>query len=418
MVKNDESTNLYVARQAILNKDKQTVAYELLFRDSFENQIPVLVNKYVATKKLLVNSMAVFGLDKLTGNKPAFINFTDKNIENGQVELLPPDKVYIEILEDVKISRTLLSTCKRLRNKGYKFALDDFVFTPDHWPLIKLASVVKIDFSITKTADARKSIRKTIPDNISLLAEKVETKKDYEQAANLGYDFFQGYFFCKPTIISKRTTVTNALSQILLLQEINRSMLNINELENIIKQDISLVHKLLKYINSPFIGLSYKISSIKQAIILLGKDKIRKWINIICLQELSQKYPNELFAILLVRGKLCELIAANIKIISGEKDTAFLVGILSLSDVLFGQPMEEIITELGVTEDIRAALLGKNNIFGSLLQIAKLYETANWQNIHSWCKFNNFSEKFLAELYSEAVIWSNSINKNIKISRI
>ncbi|WP_196598123.1 EAL and HDOD domain-containing protein, partial [Pectinatus frisingensis] len=241
MIKNNESINLYVARQAILDKDKQTVAYELLFRDSFENQIPVLVNKYVATKKLLVNSMAVFGLDKLTGNKPAFINFTDKNIENGQVELLPPDKVYIEILEDVKISRTLLSTCKRLRNKGYKFALDDFVFTPDHWPLIKLASVVKIDFSITKTADARKSIRKTIPDNISLLAEKVETKKDYEQAANLGYDFFQGYFFCKPTIISKRTTVTNALSQILLLQEINRSMLNINELENIIKQDISLV---------------------------------------------------------------------------------------------------------------------------------------------------------------------------------
>ncbi|WP_196602420.1 EAL and HDOD domain-containing protein [Pectinatus frisingensis] len=317
MVKNDESTNLYVARQAILNKDKKTVAYELLFRDSFENRMPVSVNKYVATKKLLVNSMAVFGLDKLTGNKPAFINFTDKNIENGQVELLPPDKVYIEILEDVKISRTLLSTCKRLNLfpifkrdlLKHKWGL--------YWPLIELASIIKIDFSITKTADARKSVRKTIPRNISLLAEKVETRKDYEQAANLGYDFFQGYFFYKPTIISKRTTVTNALSQFLLLQEINHSTLNINELENIIGQDISLVHKLLKYINSPFIGLSYKISSIKQAIILLGKDKIQKWINIICLQELSQKHPNELFAILLVRGKLCELIAANMKIISG-----------------------------------------------------------------------------------------------------
>lgn len=406
--------NLYVARQPILDHELNTVAYELLFRDGLQNSMNYNIDGYDATQKILSNSMVAFGLRNIAGNKKLFINFTGQNIEKGDVSSLPPEMVIVEILENTEPTAALLSTCRELKKKGYKFALDDFVFAAKYQPLIDLADIIKIDFLITKTPAERKRMREILPKHIKLLAEKVENQEEYEQALAFGYELFQGYFFCKPVIISQQTSQVDITSQLMLLRELNNNKLDLDRLESIIKRDISLIHKLLKYIiNSPYASSSDKVHTLKQAISLLKIDGIRNWINLVCMKDLSAEKPNELFTTLLIRAKFCELTAENIPNTKVEKDTAFLVGMLSLSDVVLGQPMEKIINDLGLATEIRDALVLHKNILGELLKLSTDYEHGNWQEVKIWCKKNHFPEELLASLYNEVIQWSTKINEGI-----
>lgn len=406
--------NLYVARQPILDHELNTVAYELLFRDGLQNSMNYNIDGYDATQKILSNSMVAFGLRNIAGNKKLFINFTGQNIEKGDVSSLPPEMVVVEILENTEPTAALLSTCRELKKKGYKFALDDFVFAAKYQPLIDLADIIKIDFLITKTATERKRMREIIPKRIKLLAEKVENQEEYEQALAFGYELFQGYFFCKPVIISQQTSQVDITSQLMLLRELNNNNLDIDRLESIIKRDISLIHKLLKYIiNSPYASGSDRVHTLKQAISLLKIDGIRNWINLVCMKDLSAERPNELFTTLLIRAKFCELTAENIPNAKVEKDTAFLVGMLSLSDVVLGQPMEKIINDLGLASEIKDALVLHKNILGELLKLSTDYEQGNWQEVKIWCQKNHFPEELLASLYNEVIQWSTRINEGI-----
>ncbi|WP_196604346.1 EAL and HDOD domain-containing protein [Pectinatus haikarae] len=405
--------NVYVARQPILNQSKETVAYELLFRDGLQNSMNYKINGYAATQKILSNSMVAFGIGKLASNKKVFVNFTEQNITNGDVELLPPEMVVIEILENTEPTAPLLAKCKELKNNGYTFALDDFVFEPKYQPFIDLADIVKIDFLITHTAEERKKIRQIIPPHVKLLAEKVETLEEYEQALSFGYELFQGYFFCKPVIISEKTARVDITAQFMLMREMNSTHVDINRIENIIKNDLSLIHKLLKYINSPYIGIPNEVRNLRQAIALLGINGVRNWVNLVCIRDLSSEKPNELFVILLIRAKFCELTTENISAKNSEKDTAFLIGMLSLSDVVLDQPIEKIIDELGLAPEIKAALLFRQNDLGQLLNMVTDYEHGDWMKVKNWCHENNFSEELLASLYNEVIHWATKMNEDI-----
>jgi len=401
--------DIFVARQAILNNKKQVIAYELLFRNGLTNAMDDSIDGYNATQNIVANSLVFLGLKTLTGGKRAFINFTDRNIKDGTVKLLPPQLVSVEILENVQPTKALISACKNLRTMGYQLVLDDFVFEPKYQPLVDLADVIKIDFLITKTASEREAIRKMIPGHIKLLAEKVETAEDYQQAISFGYEYFQGYFFCKPDIITRKALPVSALSQLLLIKEVNQSDFDVPQLEKIIKHDVALAHKLLQYINSPGIGIVNKINNIKQAIILLGLNGIRKWANLVSMRELSADKPSELFTICLIRAKFCELVANVMGDRDVASDTAFLMGIFSLLDVVLDRPMEEVLSDLGLSTELEAALLGKDTKLTSILHFAQSYERGNWAIVKEWCEKNNFTEVKLSHSYQQAICWSDTI---------
>lgn len=401
--------NIFVARQAILNTKRQVVAYELLFRNGFTNYMDGSIDGSNATQNIVANSLIVLGINTLTGGKRAFINFTAHNITSGIVELLPKKLITIEILEDVLPSQELINACKNLRKLGYTLVLDDFVFRPNYKPLIDLADMIKVDFLVIKTPHERKRMREIIPPHIKLLAEKVETEEDYKQAIKFGYEYFQGYFFSKPEIITRKALSTTTVSQLLLIQEINRSDFNVASLEKIIKHDLSLSYKLLKYINSPVIGIKTKISSIKQAITLLGLMGIRNWANIVSLRELSLEKMPELFTISLLRAKFCELLAKSVPSHRAISDTAFLVGIFSLLDTLLDRSMATLLSEIKLSTEIEMTLLGKNTKLTPLLTLIIAYEEGNWLLVDKLCTDHGFPQEKLLAFYQQALSWADQI---------
>lgn len=405
--------DIFVARQPILDSSKRVVAYELLFRSGTTNYFDDTMNGDNATHDLVANSLVFLGINALTGGKKAFINFTESTIKTGIIKLLPKNLVAVEILETVRPNLALLSACTTLRELGYQLVLDDFVYHPKLKPLIDLADIIKIDFLITTEAEERKKVREMIPTHIKLLAEKVETEDDFRQGLAFGYEYFQGYFFCKPDIISQKALPVATLSQILLIKEINGPDFEINGLEKIINHDVSLAHKLLKYINSPGIGIPTKITSIKQAITLLGRMGMRNWINIIALRELSSEKPPELYVLALVRGKLCELIASTLDNYKSKSNIAFLVGMFSLLDGFLDRSMDEILAELNLATEIEEALLGKDTELAAVLLLAITYDKGDWLKVSALCKKYDILENRLSAFYQQSICWANTLTGSL-----
>lgn len=403
--------DVYVGRQPILDKKQNTVAYELLFRDGFKNKMNTNIDGYYATQKVLSDIITSIGLNKIIGNKKGFINFTQGNIENGDVSVLPPEIMVVEILENTKPTESLLKACWALKKKGYKFALDDFVFKEQYRPFLDLADIVKIDFRITNTIAERKKMRSIIPSHIKLLAEKVETREEYRQALTFGYELFQGYFFCEPAIISQKASKVDISAQLSLLREMNKSDVDINHISQIIQRNVSLVHKLLRYMNSSYIGLRHHIHNIKQAIALLGLNGLRSWVNLVCMHDLSMEKPDELFVVPLIRAKFCEIVAENLTTQKLEKETAFLTGMLSLSDVIMEQPMGKVVDDLALASEVKNALLFHENGYGQLLNLILNYEQGNLEKVETWCQQNKFSTKLLISLYTKVIQWSVLMNE-------
>ena len=399
----------FIGRQAILDQKKNVYAYEILFRSGLKNAFDPSLDGNVATQSVMVNTMLDFGMKKLVSDKKAFINFTEKNLLNRAPQLLPADSIVVEILETVQPTPAILEAVQELKDEGYKIALDDFVLLPGYEPLIDMADIIKVDFRITEDPEERKRLREILPGHVRLLAEKIETEEEFHQALEYGYVLFQGYFFCKPVVLHKKKLTSNALSQIRLLKEVNRQDFDFSAIINVISSDTNLVHKLLTYINSVGIGLTYHISNLRQAAVLLGSGGIRRWVTLISLQTFSEDKPPELFTISLLRAKFCELIAHEIKRPDLTPDTGFLLGMFSLLDVLLSQPMEEVLKEVGLSSELNAALLGEDNILRHVLDLVIAYEQGDWDKVITCCRRENIPVEHLQPCYDEVLKWYNTL---------
>lgn len=399
----------FIGRQAILDQKKNVYAYEILFRSGLKNAFDPSLDGNVATQSVMVNTMLDFGMKKLVSDKKAFINFTEKNLLNRAPQLLPADSIVVEILETVQPTPAILEAVQELKDEGYKIALDDFVLLPGYEPLIDMADIIKVDFRITGDPEERKRLREILPGHVRLLAEKIETEEEFHQALEYGYVLFQGYFFCKPVVLHKKKLTSNALSQIRLLKEVNRQDFDFSAIINVISSDTNLVHKLLTYINSVGIGLTYHISNLRQAAVLLGSGGIRRWVTLISLQTFSEDKPPELFTISLLRAKFCELIAHEIKRPDLTPDTGFLLGMFSLLDVLLSQPMEEVLKEVGLSSELNAALLGEDNILRHVLDLVIAYEQGDWDKVITCCRRENIPVEHLQPCYDEVLKWYNTL---------
>jgi c-di-GMP-related signal transduction protein len=284
--------DVFVARQPIFDKNKHIYAYELLFRNGTANHVPD-IDGDEATTTLLANTFFTIGMDTLAGGRKLFINYTQNLLEKKIPLLLSKETTVIEILEDVKPCPALIDSCEQMAADGYTIALDDFVYLPELEPLIAIASIIKIRFSSFTQGGDRWLRKAALPDsNLCLLAEKVETHDEFDAARKMGFELFQGYFFCKPEILRGHEIQGSQLNLMMIMAQINSDSFNCDELEKLIVRDMGISYKLFKYLNSVFFARVSKVSSVKQALVFLGEKEIRRFVSLIAMSRLAEGKPH------------------------------------------------------------------------------------------------------------------------------
>ncbi|MBU5592836.1 EAL domain-containing protein [Clostridium sp. MSJ-4] len=402
--------DVYVARQPIFDRQEKVFGYELLFRGNKNNSYESCDGDD-ATIQLIKNSYSVIGIDNLTNGKRAFINFTENLITSDVIDLLPKDSVVIEILENVRPTEAVVKACKNLKKKGYILALDDYVYEKSINPLISLVDIVKVDFLLNDDIKKEK-IYKMLKSNfnIKVLAEKIETIEEYHRAMEIGYDYFQGYFFSRPNILSGYDFPQQNIYSFKILKELNEVEVNFDNIEKIFKTDVTMSYKLLKFINSAKFYFPKEITSIRQAIVLLGKDELMKWILLVSLSNINKMGNSELMTISIIRGKFCEIISS--KCDNTDKSSAFMVGSLSILDAILDKPIGEIIKDLPLKLEIKNAIMGDESYLGNILKLIKAYERGELGELHELSYNIGLNSDFIQELshmYVTSLIWADDV---------
>jgi EAL and modified HD-GYP domain-containing signal transduction protein len=404
------SDYVFVARQPILDRQRQTFAYELLFRSSSRAGV-ASASDDAATADGITNSVLSIGLDALTDGRWAFINVTRGLLLAGVPWVLPASRVVVELLGNIEADPDVMAACRELRSAGYAIALDDFVPTEGNAPLVELADFVKIDLLQPSGPAAMASIADMARNGRpSLLAEKVETVEMFNRAMGDGYKYFQGFFFGRPKMQHGRAVRANQLAYIRLMRALNEPDITMSKLEELIKHDTSLCFRALQTVNSAGFGLRTTVDSIRDALMLLGCDTVRRWASVLALAGLGGRDQTELIVMSTVRARFCELIGER----SGGADRAaegFLLGMCSTLDALLECPMETIVAQLPVSIETRAALLGERNSHRDLIDCAITYERGEWDRSVELAGLLNVSPECLAKDYVDALKWARELTK-------
>src|SRR5690242_11566919 len=400
---------LLVARQPIFDAHLQVCAYELLFRSSLKNSFDGSEGN-AATSKVI---SAVFGSadsERLLGGKRAFLNFPRTLLVQDAASVLPPRSTVIEILETVEPDSEVMEACGRLRALGYQLALDDFVPQKAPHPLIPLADFLKVDFRATTAAEQRSAATR-FGSQLRLLAEKVETREEFRRAAKQGYEYFQGYFFARPEILSARQIRGNKLNYLRILGELHHPELDFDKLTALLKREHALAYKLLTFVNSALFSRKESIESIHQALTFVGEDAVRKWLLVVGLLDLTSDKPPELALNTLMRARFSELLADRVGLRDRRED-CFLMGMFSRLDAMLGRPLEELLKGLNLHEEIGRALLGQPRAGDRLPDVWKTvlaYEAADWSQVDRLASTVKLKTSALGAAYTEAVAWADTV---------
>ena len=398
--------DVYVARQPIFDRKMKVYGYELLYRKSMNNFYEG-TDGNKATAELINNAFITMKLKDLASGTRAFINFSEELLLKEIPQLLPKEQVVVEILEHVEPTKEVIQACNKLKKNGYIIALDDFVFQPAYEQLIELADIIKIEFPLLHI-DKQKAFIRQHRHNTLFLAEKVETREEYELAHKIGYEYFQGYFFSKPVVIKgqEKLKFNNNLLQI--SNEITDDLFDYQKVAMIIERDVGLSYKLLKLANSVFYGSQSEIYSIRQAIARLGTKELRKWVYLLLLQDIQTEEINELINRSMIRAKFMELITRAMK--SQKRHLEFfLLGLFSSLDVILHKPMCEVLEELSLADDVKAALQGESNEFRMILDHAINFENGDWTGIETWN--HGLTPAEIMSEYVKAIEWADELKK-------
>lgn len=394
----------FIARQPIFDQHMNVYAYELLFRGGDDMDDAGVIDGDSATSQVLMNCFVEIGLQNIVGQHKAFINLTRTFLSNSSLlSVAPPDQLVLEVLEDIDPTEQIIETLKALKKLGHTIALDDFVYDPKFEPFIALADIIKIDVMEISREQIAEHVNRLKIKGIKLLAEKVESYDEFEFLKDLGFDFYQGYFFSRPKLISGKTVSPNQLAVLELVAKIYNPDIEVDELSEIISSDVSLSHKVLKFINSPASGLRTRVESIQQAVVLLGLSTIKNWVTILALATGSQK-PAALNTTALVRAKCCELLARSAKL--PKPEGFFTVGLFSALDAMLDQPLEVLLQELPLSEEANLALLNQAGEQGQTLHCALAME----RNDFGVIEFGGLGIAELSALYLDAVAWADELS--------
>ncbi len=377
VLQDSRAKEFFLARQPILNRDQQLVAYELLFRSAAVG--PAGVTDGMAATASVIAHASELGLENVIGASLGYVNIDADVLMSDFVQFLPQDKVVLEILETVQVTDSIVSRVMELIAAGYTFALDDVINdSPDVRKLLPLASIIKVEVTGMAASELDRLSKQFKAAGKKLLAEKVETLEEFKLCLDLGFDYFQGYYFAKPVIMSGRKLSPSQLGIVRLINLIVADA-DTAEIERAVKQDASLGLNLMRLVNTPTNMTSQHIDSLGKALLVLGRRQLQRWLQILLYAEHGKTgggFMSPLLTLATTRGKLLELMAGKIR--PGNNNVAevgFTVGIMSLMDTLFGAPMEQILEQILVADEVRNALLMRTGFYGEMLHVAEYIET-------------------------------------------
>ncbi len=394
----------FIAKQPIFDRAEKVYAYELLFRSGLENVCRETDLDHAAAK-VIADSLHLMGIETLTGGKKAFINVTRDALLKEYMRVLPHSTTVVEILETVEPDPEVVLACERLKHAGYMLALDDFLDLPGREPLLRIADVVKVDLIQTSPEERKALTERLGARGILMLAEKVETREAFEQTRSEGFTYFQGYFFARPSIVAARDVPGYKAHFFRILQEIHRRDMDFRRIEGIIKQDMSLCYKFLRFINSAWFGWWETIRSIRHALALLGEREVRKWVTLVAMASMGKDKPEELMVHAVTRARFCESLAPYARLGHRSEDL-FLMGMFSLLDAVLDRPLAELLAELPVDDDVGSALLGRASPLLGVYEAALAYEAGRWSEFSERAAAAGIEEPAVPAVYVDAVRWA------------
>jgi EAL and modified HD-GYP domain-containing signal transduction protein len=402
-----EKPSSCLARQPILSKDEKVLGYDLLFRES--PQEDGFNADFEGGTRSIIDTLNVMGLDAVCDGRRAFINCSHDMLLEGFFLLLPADKAVVEIQENVPVDERVVAACQQLRMEGYEIALDNFAPGDAREKLIPFADYLKIDITGVVPLHSAALVGKYGASCI-MIAQKVETRLQFISALKDGLTLFQGYFFRQPERMRARHIPANQASQLRLLKAISAPEVDLALVEELIKQDASLCYRLLRYLNSPLVGVSNTVKSVRHGITLLGERELVRWIRMATTLIMGQEKCSDLVLASLVRARFCELIAPKVN--HGSCDL-FLIGMFSLMDAILEVPMGVVIEGLAFDDETRTELLGMKT--GKLTALSPIYdlmvsrEAGEWDVVARHAKKLNLSLPFVNRGFNDAVSWAHQM---------
>jgi len=405
----------FLARQPILDRDQALVAYELLFRNAAVG--PANITDDLSATASVIAHTSQLGMEKVIGDSLGYLNVDAAVLMSDIFQFLPREKVVLEIVETMKVTPEILARLGTLVKAGFRFALDDVITDSDDvQQLLPLVEIVKFDLRDMPLSALLKLTPQFRKLGKRLLAEKVETREQFQTCLELGFDYFQGYYFAKPVILSGKKLSPSQLA-IMQLMALIRSEADTPEIEQSIKRDVSLCFNLLRLVNTPAVGARHRIDSIGQALMVLGRNQLQRWLQIMLYAEPCKKGESmtPLLSLAATRGKLLELLAQQLEPHNrGMADTAFTVGIMSLMDTLFSIPMQEILDQVSVVESVADALLRRDGQYGDMLRLVEHLESID----EAGPMLDELTDKLqlsgddLCKLQLAAFEWSDNVSRN------
>lgn len=365
--------DIFLGRQPILDRDQRIVAYELLFRAGNTSGAAV-TDDMQATASVIHHAFSEMGVQSVLGRQLGFINVSAEMLLSDLVELLPKTQVVLELLETIRADDAIVERCRFLKQQGFMLALDDFLYDDSYRPLLALVDIVKIDLLQHSQEELRSVVSRLKQWPVRLLAEKVDSAEQAALCHSLGFDLFQGFFFARPLVLSARRADPSQLALIQLLGLVLKDA-DTQQIEQIFKQHPNLTYNLMRLVNSVASGVHRSIASVSQAIMVLGRKQLQRWLQLLLFTlQSGTAYPSPLLVLAATRGKMMEVLAAKQQHNADYCDEAFMAGILSLIDTLIDKPLAEIVGELNLGERLTAALLRREGELGPLLQLVESVE--------------------------------------------
>lgn len=401
---------IFLGRQPILDRDQHIVAYELLFRSS-QSLGANVTDDMLASAQVITQAFSTLGVASVLGDKKGYINVGADLLLSDMIELLPRDKIVIELLETIQIDEQIIDRCQTLKAMGFSLALDDFSGDPLFEPLFDIVDVIKFDLMQIDPAALQKNVENLKRWPVTLLAEKVEDIDQANHCKDLGFNLFQGYYYARPTILTGKHADASKMALMQLLGLVLEDA-DTQKIEQVFKHDPSLSYNLLRLVNSVAMGMRNKISSLKQAIVVLGRKQLQRWLQLLLFVTQRDGLQSPLLELAATRGKLMELLAkAQAQRDIEYQDRAFMAGIMSLLDTLLGLPMTEVVKQVGLATDVEDALLKHEGRLGKLLLLAKALEQNDFTAAEGLLADLQLNQANLIGAQMEAMRWANSLKE-------
>jgi EAL and modified HD-GYP domain-containing signal transduction protein len=397
------STNAYIARQPIVDGKHQLIAYELLFRHSAHADSALIDSDTDAGITVIANTLFNMGTEWLLKGKLAFVNMEVPMLMSSFSTLLSAENIVIEVLETVRPTPEVIERIRELKVAGYRFALDDFKYGPEFEPLLAMVNYVKLDVLAHSPGDLAAMVARIKRYPVKLIAEKVETPEQFRHCKELGFDFFQGYYFAHPENLVAKIINPNHGTVLMLLDKVRQGA-DVKDLEPLFKKDVALTFKLLRYINSAGFGLSCEVQSIRHAVSILGMQPLYRWLTLLLVTASGSPTSPALARTAITRGRFCELLGKH-ELPKGDQDNLFIVGVFSLLPAFLEMPMEDVLERVVISESIADALLDRTGLYGPFLALAEAIESGDREQLDNLTEALMLAPDQVSQAHLQSLAW-------------